>query len=102
MRAADVAVLVVAEQRMDTPGVARRERGVRHDHLTAGVAVVLTQEVGPFLRIDVRPVDQVAGEQEVGVALVFEQRLLEDLHDALEIAQTTLQVGAYEQPTVVG
>jgi hypothetical protein len=90
MRPADVAVLVVAEQRVDATRVARGERSVRDDHLAACVAVVLAQEVGPVLRVDVRSVDQVAGEQEVGVALVVEQRLLEDVHDALEIAQTTL------------
>jgi len=47
-------------------------------------------------------VDQIAGEQDVRVALVVDQRLLEDVHEALKIAQATLQVGAYEQPTVVG
>jgi hypothetical protein len=102
VRAADVAVLVVAEQRVDAARVARRELGEAQHDLAAGVAVVLAQEVGPVLRIDVRTVDQIAREQHMGVAVVLDQRLLEDLHEALEIAQAALQVGAYEQPTVVG
>ena len=102
VRAADVAVLVVAEQRVDAARVLRGEPRVRDHHLARGVAVVLAEEVRPVLGIDVRAVDQIAGEQQVRVALVREQRLLEDLDHALEVAHAALQIRAHEEPTVVG
>ena len=82
VRAADVAVLVVAEQRVDAARILRREPGVRDHQLAGGVAVVLAEEVRPVLGLDVRAVDEVAGEDQVRVAAVVDQRLLEDLDHA--------------------
>jgi hypothetical protein len=68
VRPADVAVLVVADQRVDAAGVAQRQHHQLVDHLVGGVAVVLAEEVGPVALVEVRAVDQIAGEQQVGVA----------------------------------
>ena len=102
VRPADVAVLVVPEQRVDAPRVLRREPGVGDHHLAGRVAIVLAEEVRPVFRVDVRAVDEVAGEQQVRVAVVAVERLLEQLLHATEVAHATLQIGAHEQPTVVG
>ena len=96
VRPADVAVLVVAEQRVDPARILRGQRGVGHHDLAAGVAVVLAEEVRPVLRIDVRPVDQVAGEQDVRIPAMLQQRLLEQLHEALEVAHAALEIRAHE------
>ena len=62
VRAADVAVLVIAEQRVDAAGILRGEPGVRDHHFAGLLAIVLAEEVWPVLRLDVRAVNQVAGE----------------------------------------
>ena len=97
MRAADVAVLVIAEQRVDAAGVLRREPRIGDHQLARLVAIVLAQKVRPVFRFDVRPVDQVAREQQVRVTFALDQRLLEDLDHALVVAHAALQVRADEQ-----
>jgi hypothetical protein len=102
VRPADVAVLVVAEQRVHAAGILRGEPGVGDHQLARGIAVVLAQEVRPVLGVDVRAVDQVTGEQQVRVALILQQRRLEHVHHAPVIAHAPLKVGAHEEPTMVG
>jgi hypothetical protein len=99
---ADVAVLVVAEERVHAAGILRGQPGVGDHHLAGRIAVVLTQEVRPVLGVDVRAMDQVAREQHVRVAVVLQQGLLEDIHEPLEVAHAALEIRAYEEPTVVG
>jgi hypothetical protein len=100
VRPADVAVLVVADQRVDPAGVAQRQHHQLVDHLVGGVAVELAEEVGPVALVEVRAVDQIAGEQQVGVAGRGVD-LVEDLDDPVEVAQAALQVGADQEPAVI-
>ena len=102
VRAADVAVLVVAQERVDAAGILRRELRVRDHHFARRVAIVLAEKVRPIFRLDMRAVNQIAGEDEMRVAFIGRERLLEDVDHAVEVPHAALQIRADEQPTFVG
>jgi hypothetical protein len=97
-----VTVLVVSDDGVDVFRVGGAQARELAHQLARLVAVVLAEEVGPVAGIDVRSVDQVAGEEQVGVAPGLRHLVLEDGDDLIVVAQTSLQVGAHDQATVGG
>jgi hypothetical protein len=99
--ATDVGVLVVAEEVVDVAFVALLEEGGLFEEGDGLADVEAAQVVGPLVGPELGAVDEVSGEDEVGIGAAAPVPL-EEGGDAAEIGQVALEVGGHQQEAPVG
>jgi hypothetical protein len=101
VRSADMTMLVIAHQGVHSSGMGCRERSIREDDLSGGIAIILAKEFRPLLFLEVRAVNQIPGEQDVNVTMILTSTL-EDFRDPVEVSEAPLQIRADDEPTAIG